>query len=141
MPNQPPTRRRSYQFRLRTLLIVTALIAVAISLWQWHSQRKAEVGVRYTTLQQAMASKEYERAYECMSRQYRADHTMPEFVSEWDGRLLPLEPGALISVFFSSATIYPYSVEFFEFLNGEEFLLVKHDGKWYFTGESVWYLD
>ena len=112
-----------------------------MSLWVCHLRAEKEVADRYVALQQAIAAKQYERAYECMSRQYRADHTVQEFIAEWDDRLFPLGSGASISVSHSSASVYPMSVGFFELMNGEVFWLTKEDGQWFFTGETDWYID
>jgi len=98
-------------------------------------------------LMKFLAAGDGERAYSLTTSDYRANHTLQEFQTEfvyYKGQSISdvKDPLVLSCCSFGTAEIYAWeSPGMFEFLNGPSFHYRKENGQWRFTGETNHYLD
>jgi hypothetical protein len=133
--------------RLLTLAALAAplgLTACAPSASPWNRPTRADreaIVERYILWQAALADKRPADAYPLMSPDYRAGHSLADFVGSISQHWPALEPGYSLGTKGDKGYLYPYDEGWFELWNGPELEWVKVDGEWYLTGEVTWYTD
>ena len=128
---------------IRILIAVSlALASIGIGL---NVQKYYVIKKMYFEFCQAYNAQDYELAYSYFSPEYRSEVGLRRFTKtlyrpyvdpcneEFEGTILHR---------FNGAVMYPYSWSYTvcDFVAGPELILVRIDGKWYFTGEYHWYV-
>jgi hypothetical protein len=104
-----------------------------------------EIEKMYSEFCQAYNEQEYELAYSYFSPEYRSEVGLGSFIKMLRRySYVDTCDSAFRGTIFhrlNGASIYPYhyTVTVCDFVAGPELILIRIDGKWYFTGEHHWY--
>lgn len=134
--------RTNQIFRISVAFLLTfASIGSGLDL-----QKEYAIKKMYTEFCQAYNKQDYELAYSYFSPEYRSEIGIKRFVNTLSRSYVNTCDGVFIGTIFhrlNGAAIYPYSytVSVCNLLAGPELILVRIEGKWYFTGEHHWYVD
>lgn len=132
---------------LQALLFAIFVLGVCIEI-----QTKLAIKSTYTGFCQAVRNEDYPLAYSYFSPEYHERknldkfmNRLPEFRGDFCATAYGSEFAGTIRHRFNEVLLYPYSWTntacSFYIRSGPEVILEKVNGRWYFTGEHVWYVD
>ena len=121
--------------------LVLASIGIGINL-----QKEYVIKKMYSEFCLAYKEQNYELAYSYFSPEYRSEVGIKRFVNTLSDSYVSTCDSEFIGTIIhrlNGAAIYPYSytVSACNLLAGPELILVRINGRWYFTGEHHWYVD
>ena len=131
--------------RFFRILVAVSLVLASIGIGL-NVQKDYVIKKMYSEFCQAYNEQNYELAYSYFSPGYRDEVGINRFIKTLSGSYTGAcdsDFAGTVIHYFNGAEIHPYSftVSACHFLAGPELILVRIDGKWYFTGEHHWYMD
>ncbi len=131
-------------FIMPLFFCVTSIWIYPLTMSYYYREDIAEIERRYLEFDKLLRRGKYKEAYEYMSPSYRRINSYEDFVKGKGffvaGGWEIMHPNRAIWVRGNRGTIFPGNGS--EFLaTGPEYELVQENGVWYFTGDSVWYID
>jgi len=140
-PNRSKTRRR-LRFSLRSLLLLVTVVAALAAMHVHRKSQHALLMTRCSQFYDAFSKDDMATAYQFMSPKYKKLQSLEEFTDDTGFANLSCKiPVISLSLTGNSASLFEYECGAFNLYSGIVHYWKRSDGKWYFTGDTDWFLD